>query len=244
MPDSLLCLNHVSYSPEGSERAIIDKVSFDIFANDFLIILGSNGSGKSTLFSLMRQLIRPSAGDILYQGIPVDQCSSKEYARDIMSLSQSPLDNLCISMTIEEHVRLYSMGLQSKLSSKNSILEYLETFNPKFPNYFKTPIRNFSGGEKQMLALALVLLREPKLLLLDEHTSALDPKTKHQLMEKTYRILKNRQVTCVMTTHELEQARHYGNRLLALRSGRVHREFSQEQKGLLSAHELLSTCYA
>ena len=146
-------------------------------------------------------------------------------------------------MTIQEHIKLYLMGMSSPFTSTQATLDYLATFNEKFPGYYHTPIQNLSGGEKQLLVLALVLLRKPKLLLLDEHTSALDPKTAKNIMDITNRLVQDNNITCIMTTHALEQATDYGNQLVALRNGKIHHHYDATEKKTLTPEILFSCCY-
>ncbi len=224
-------------------RSIIDDVSFSIQAGDFLVVLGANGSGKSTLFKLVHRAIKATAGDVLYKQRTIHSITMKNYMQDIAMLSQSPMDHLCGSMTIAEHVKLYLSKVKHDFHSVKATKEYLAGFNEKFSKKYESPIIFLSGGEKQALALALVLMRKPSLLLLDEHTSALDPKTSQQIMQLTAEAIDRFKVTCMMTTHELSQAVEYGNRLIAMKDGRIAHTYYQQEKQNLSAKTLLDVCY-
>lgn len=232
MLNSLLTLHDISYCV--GRKTIINNISLTINEHDFIILLGANGSGKSSLFKLINGSNKPNSGIM-------DFCSKLAY-KDIVSLSQKVEDHLCLSMTIYEHFRLYSAtkSLQDKTAIKNYLLE----FNVKLAHQLDEPIVNFSGGEKQLLALALCLLQEPKLLLLDEHTSALDPKTSRTVMDITQKIITRRKLACVMTTHQIDYALSYGNRLVALRDGAIHQLVESDKKSSLSTETLLSACYA
>lgn len=113
-------------------------------------------------------------------------------------------------------------------------------YNPNLASKLDATIDTLSGGEKQVLALALCLLQPPKLLLLDEHTSALDPKTSQQIMALTYAMVKKNNITCMMTTHDLDIAMKFGNRILVLRDGNVHKTFDENEKILITKEKLMA----
>lgn len=125
-----------------------------------------------------------------------------------------------------------------KKSSPPPNLDDLANYHPALPNKLDTPVKNLSGGERQCLALAMCLLHPPKLLLLDEHTSALDPKIGKEIMEKTYALVKG-QVTTIMATHRLDDALTYGNRLIVMKEGKIAHQFDSEAKRSLTKEDLL-----
>lgn len=228
---------------------ILNNLSLQVNNGDFLVLLGANGSGKSSLFKLITRHATPIKGSIELCGSKQQDYTSKAYSKRVVSIGQHPDLQLCLSMTIYEHMHLYTNTLRSSQHSKictttDSMLAYLQQFNTKFPKYLHQPVKFLSGGEKQMLVLALQLLHQPDILLLDEHTSALDPSTSRDIMQMTHKIVKQRGITCILTTHDLSIAMQYGNRLVALQGGAITQDFNATQKAGLTALDVLDLCYA
>lgn len=241
MPEPVLSLRSVYF------ENVIQDFNLDIMPRDFLVVLGHNGSGKSTLFNLISQTLLPCRGEVSFCGQSLSNMSHRHIMRKILVMRQDAAKHLCSSMTIHEHLKLYLMGLKNvdtnMLSSNKKAAEYLAMFNPKLPTYLHKTTANLSGGEKQMLVLALNLLLKPSLLLLDEHTSALDPKTSAQIMKLTYDVVKAHNVTCLMTTHDMHLAAQYGNRLISLRNGSIANAFDTHEKKDLSPEMIYRACY-
>jgi putative ABC transport system ATP-binding protein len=243
---NLLKLSNVYFSPHKS-LTITDDVSLEIDSGDFAVIIGGNGSGKSTLIKLINRVYQHTAGSISFCGKAIERYSKKQLAQRVVTLSQFVKDSLFINLTIEENARLLEMSYSSSKSSKKkfdqALSDYLKDFNVKLSRSLNTPLYLLSGGEQQILAFALYLRHQPKLLLLDEHTSALDPKTAARIMELTRDIISQRQVTCLMTTHSLDIALNYGNRLLAIKEGKLIFQADGEKKAALQKADLLDYCY-
>ena len=212
------------------QRTVLNNLSLSIDQGDFIVLVGKNGSGKSTFLKLCQEILHPTSGRIY---------RDNRYAHRVAACTQSPLDQLCPSMTIKEHVRLYYPSL-----SFEEVKAELASFHPNLSIHCDIPVGRFSGGEQQALVLALILFARPQLLLLDEHTSALDPAAVSVMMEMTARNIERYGVTCVMTTHDLDIALGYGNRLLALQDGRLMHDFNREDKALLTDQQLMALCYA
>lgn len=240
MPN-ILTLHDINY------MHIIKRISFSLREKDFAVLLGHNGSGKSTLFNLLSNCITANSGQLLFQNKCVKSFKKDVLARQIVVMRQDPMRHLSASLTIYEHLQLYTMGLdiqQRKLiKDLASAKQYLHQFSAKLPDYIDSKVINLSGGEKQMLVLALNLLRQPKLLLLDEHTAALDPQTSQKIMQLTHQLIQQYGVTCIMTTHDVSLAMAYGNRLLALQEGRLLQDIPTELKRSLSRQQLMDLCY-
>ena len=164
-------------------------------------------------------------------------------------MTQNVNDSLFTDMSILENMILLEMRSKSFFDFKGhkaralDIKKYLMGFNQKLAENLSVSVGNLSGGEKQILVLAMGLRYSPKLILLDEHTSALDPKTSELIMEKTYQAIFERGITCVMTTHNLDYALRFGNRLLAIREGKIIHDYDHRQKQSLTRAELLKNCY-
>lgn len=244
---NLLKLNKVSFSPHKS-LVITDEVSLEINRGDFAIIIGGNGSGKSTLIKLINRHYQHTDGSISFCDKAIESYSKKQLAQQIVTLSQFVKDSLFVNLTIEENARLLEMSYPHSQSAvgqvfSQSLSDYLKDFNVKLSQSLTTPVHLLSGGEQQILAFALYLRHQPKLLLLDEHTSALDPKTAEKIMATTDEIIMQRQVTCLMTTHSLDFALNYGNRLLAIKDGGIIFQAEQTEKKSLQKSDLLQYCY-
>jgi putative ABC transport system ATP-binding protein len=247
--NNLIQFSHVDFTlPNGTN--IVNEISFEIKPLDFLILLGSNGSGKSSLIKLMNREYTPSGGEILLEGSPIQKISHQKLSSQVITLTQFVRDSLFLDLTVEENALLIeesycqlSEQIFSKASFKKSLSHYLKPFNEKLSHSLYTPLSRLSGGEQQILAFALYLKHPPKLLLLDEHTSALDPKTGKMIMEFTHKIIQEKHLTCVMTTHNLDYALEYGNRLLAINHGKIVYDGNFEDKKAMTREKLLEKCY-
>ncbi|MES2613923.1 MAG: ATP-binding cassette domain-containing protein [Bdellovibrionota bacterium] len=235
MKESLLKILNASFQVPSIEKPILSKMEYEIFAGDFVIILGSNGSGKSTLLKLIDKRIKASSGKILLDGKDIYEYSKKQYSQKVKILTQDCHDSLFTSLTLYENYLLAnSKKVPSHKKEREFLKDYLQQFNPKFSLKLDQVVNEFSGGEKQTLALALTILNPPLLLLLDEHTSALDPKTAELNMQLTKDMITRNGITCLLTTHNLNIAEHYGNRILALHHGEVLASIEQQEKHTLT----------
>lgn len=239
----LLSLKNVSITLPSIEKPIINKLSLEIFLGDFLIILGSNGSGKSSLIKLINGSKQLSQGEIYLQGKNYQSLSFKQISSQVATLTQDLNFSTFKSLTILENCLLAIKKTYSKDYNKNAILTHLQYFHPKFPQKLHDPVASLSGGERQTLALAMCLLFSPTLLLLDEHTSALDPIMTEEIMKLTLKFVKKKKITTLMTTHNLNHAQNYGNRLIAIQNGIKIFETSKNEKEQLSQKDLLHICY-
>ena len=239
---NLLKLNNISFTPHKNGATITDSVSLEIDKGDFMIIIGGNGSGKSTLLKLINRSYHHTDGEMEFSGQPISHYANKVLAQKIVTLSQFVRDSLFVKLTVQENADLLAMTYPIK-RSKGKLCDYLADFNPKFTQLLKSPMYLLSGGEQQTLALALYLRHHPELLLLDEHTSALDPKTATKMLKFTADIINKWGVTCLMTTHHLDAAIDYGNRLIAIKNGKVIVDADTTEKTSLQKQDLLAYCY-
>lgn len=230
MKNLILSLDNISLNLPGVEKPILSNINYKITEGDFIVILGSNGSGKSSLLKCIDQRYQPTSGKISF-------IKSK---MKITTLGQNCHESLFPTLTILENYYLFSSG---KKTDKEFFINYLNEFNPNLSIKLDQLVQTLSGGEKQALALALSVLYPPDILLLDEHTSALDPKSAQTLMEITHRAIQQHNITCMLTTHDLDIASQYGNRILALRNGRMFQVIEHEDKKVLDQNKLLAACY-
>ena len=245
--DSLLVLQDVNLSFVNVERAILQNINYQLFRQDFVIVLGSNGSGKSSLIKVIKQQYPLSSGNLIFQGNLISQFDGN-MQQEIILLSQIMQESLFFELTVLENCILWDMQTKKLASEKSSrskkfFQQYLLDFNQKLADKIDTQTKKLSGGEKQALILGLCLLRKPKLLLLDEHTSALDPKTAEKIIMLTARLINQHKLTCMMTTHNLEHAIKYGNKLISLKDGCINYQVAGKEKQSLSTMALLQHCY-
>ncbi|MGD9107845.1 MAG: ATP-binding cassette domain-containing protein [Gammaproteobacteria bacterium] len=239
----MLKIENISFTVPNCEKNIVNDVTFAVNQGDFIILLGSNGSGKSSLLNLINRTYCPTSGSIEFFGDCLHQYSHKTLTKKIITLTQNTNDNLFMDMTIAENATLSELRNKNKIQYKSDFQEYLAQFHVGLAERFDTPVNKLSGGERQILILALALRHQPDLILLDEHTSALDPKTAAMTMEKTYQEITKRGITCIMATHNLDFALQYGNRLLAINSGKIVHRVSAQDKPNLTKQDLLVDCY-
>lgn len=245
----LLEINNISLELSGLEKPILSNLNYQINANDFIIILGSNGSGKSSLLKLLDKRYQATRGSITLNQQVLDKIPAHEFSRKVITLTQNSHESLFGSLTVLENYLIFKQRHQPKLFSFSNKKDreffsiYIQDFNPNLPNKLDQLVDKLSGGEKQALALALSVLYPPEILLLDEHTSALDPKSAERLMALTQRVVSDNKITCILTTHDLDIAMQYGNRILALRQGQIHQTIDYDKKKILNQMELLNACY-
>ncbi len=245
-----LCLiRNVGLKFPGADRPILDDINYSINPGDRIILLGSNGSGKSSLLKLLNRTYHPTTGEILLKGKNLDAIPMRRLSQQVVTVTQDLRDSLFYNLTVFENCLLWATRFQKisfKISSreeKKFYADYLVAFHGQLPKKLDVSVAALSGGERQSLVLALCLQHPPQLLLLDEHTSALDPKIATSLIRYTERLLQEKSITCVLTTHNLEIALKYGNRLLALAEGRIRLQADGAEKTQLSPEEVLERCY-
>lgn len=239
----MLKLESVSLLFENAHRAILKDVNLRILPGDFVVLVGGNGSGKSSLLKLMNGLYKPTSGKILLQGQSILNEDLESIAQKICTLTQDLTLSTFSSLTVLENCELASLRYKQKLAETDQLKTFLDQFHTELRNHLETPVQKLSGGQRQALALAMALLHPPKLLLLDEHTSALDPQAARQIMKMTADMVSQHNITAIMITHDVEDALYFGNRLLALKEGKIIFEAAKEDKAALTKQDLLRLCY-
>lgn len=231
MNNLILNVDNISLNLPGVGHPILENVTYQINEGDFVILLGSNGSGKSSLLKVIDGRYKKSSGKITLH----HQAGKK----GVTTVTQSSADALFMPLTVYENFLLIADGK----GTREQCQTYLQTFNPKLASKLDDLASRLSGGERQALVLALATYQPCDLLLLDEHTAALDPVTSERLMKLTANIITEKKLTCVMTTHDLDDALKFGNRILSLRHGRVHATIDEHEKNSMTVEKLLSACY-
>lgn len=239
---------HVTFHPNTvHERVALDGVSYEINQGDFVTILGTNGAGKSTLLNVIAGTVELDSGKIMLDDENITWMREYKRARSIGRLFQDPLKGTAPNMTILENLGLaYSRGKRSTLSRaiKKSDIPYFKEQLAKLhlglEDRMDTKVGLLSGGQRQALTLLMATLVTPKLLLLDEHTAALDPKTASTIMQVTDELVKEHDIPTIMITHNIRQALEYGNKLLVMNEGKIVKELNTEEKKHTTVEELLS----
>lgn len=250
--ENMLIMKNVSktFNPGTvNEKCALDEVSLTLKSGDFATIVGSNGAGKSTLFNAITGAFFIDRGLIMLDG--EDITYRKEYVRSkvIGHLFQDPLKGTAPHMTIEENMALAYLRASTsknayfsriKAADKKKFREHLALLDMGLEDRMKNPVGLLSGGQRQALTLLMATMVTPKILLLDEHTAALDPATAEKVLNLTKQIVAERQITCLMVTHNMHQALELGNRTLMMDGGRIVLDVSGDVRKDMTVDDLLS----
>jgi len=226
------------------EKAAINNVDIKLEKGDFVTVIGSNGAGKSTLLNLVAGTYLPDSGRIYIDGMEVTQLQEHKRAAHLGRVFQNPLMGTAASMTIEENLGMADLRGKSRTlrwgvtsSRRKHYVDILQQMNLGLENRLRQSVKLLSGGQRQSLTLLMATLSLPKLLLMDEHTAALDPKTAMRVMQLTTEIIDQHRLTAIMVTHNMDQAIKYGNRLIMLHEGRIQLDISGEDKRAFTVEE-------
>ncbi|MBO6127368.1 MAG: ATP-binding cassette domain-containing protein [Pseudobutyrivibrio sp.] len=231
-----------------NEKTALTHLSLELKDGDFATIVGSNGAGKSTMFNAIAGTFIVDEGNIYLDGEDITFKKEFRRSRVIGHLFQDPLKGTAPNMTIEENMALAylrasraSSKLFSRISvkDKSRFREQLSLLGMGLEDRMKQPVGLLSGGQRQALTLLMATFVTPKLLLLDEHTAALDPATAEKVLDLTKKIVSERGITCLMVTHNMHQALDVGNRTLMMNAGRIVFDTSGEERDKLTVSDLL-----
>lgn len=230
----------------SEEKEILKNISLNVKKGDFITLLGTNGAGKSTLLNVINGSLSPRIGSLKIAGNDVTKLSVVKRARFISQVFQDPKAGTAPRMTVAENLLLAKRRGQKrrlKLRGLNNALPEFSELTQKLPNGLSERLHTFtgdlSGGQRQTLSFLMATMGNPEILLLDEHTAALDPKTSQQLMELTQNTIEEKQLTCIMITHHLKDALKYGNRMIILNDGKIVLDKSGKEKDDLTEDEIL-----
>ena len=242
----MLTLNNITVIFNEStslEKKVLSSLSLEVEDGDFICILGSNGAGKSTLFNSIIGAV-PYYGDIILNEENLSKVKKNKRMKSIGIVYQDPLKGTAPHLSVYENILLATKektflkrGFIKSLKEK--IIKDLKTFDLGLENNLNTACEHLSGGMRQALSLYMATYSNPKLLLLDEHTAALDPKTQDIIMNITSSLISERKITTLMITHNLKTALTYGNRLIILNNGKVAFDVKGEEKKKLTPEDLL-----
>ena len=236
--------------PGGSWRQLFRNFDFWSPSGQFTVVIGSNGSGKSTFLNLLAGTLRCSTGSILLNDQPLQKLSDHRRARRIGRVMQNPLEGTCPGLTIAENLRLAEgrrrsamgwrglTGVHPSRGDRCRYRELLEQLGLPLADRIDTLVGQLSGGQRQTISLVMATLGNPQMLLLDEHTAALDPKAEATVMALTDRLVRQLGTTTLMVTHSLDQALRFGDRLVMLHEGRLLGDWSAQQRQHLTPDDL------
>lgn len=248
----MLRIEHISktFNPGTvNEKTALSDLSLHLKPGDFASIIGSNGAGKSTLLGAIAGSFIVDSGSIALDGRDITFTPDHRRSVVIGRLFQDPLRGTAPSMTIEENLALaYLRSTKERTSpfsrigkkDKEFFAEKLKLLGMGLEDRMRQPVGLLSGGQRQALTLLMATLVTPKLLLLDEHTAALDPKTAAKVLQATERIVQKDRLTTLMITHNMKDAIVHGNRLIMMYEGRVALDISGEDKKRLTVEDLLA----
>ena len=221
-------------------------MSLHVRKGDFVTVIGSNGAGKTTFLNLISGTFRPDEGDIFIDGSKVTHLPEHRRAKYLGRIFQDPLMGTAASMTIEENLAMADLrgkhrGLRWGVtkSLREHYRHILSVLELGLETRLKDTVSLLSGGQRQSLTLLMVTLSLPKLLLLDEHTAALDPKTAQRVIGLTKKIVEKNNLTTIMITHNMQQAIKYGNRMIMLHEGKIQFDIQGEEKAALTVEEVV-----
>mgnify|MGYP000142161182 FL=1 len=224
-------------------KKALDDLSLDVRRGDFITIIGANGAGKSTLFGAIAGSFITDSGELVLDGEDMTLLPEYRRARKIGRLFQDPMRGSAPDMTIEENLALAAGrgGWLSPVSraDRRFFRERVAMLEMGLEDRMNQPVGLLSGGQRQALTLMMATLNTPKLLLLDEHTAALDPATAEKVLGLTKRIVAENGLTCLMVTHNMQSALELGNRTVMMNAGKIVMDVSGEERARLGVPDLL-----
>ena len=230
-----------------NEKAALNHLSLTLEEGDFVTVIGGNGAGKSTMLNAISGVWPVDAGTIRIDGVDVTELSEHRRAVYLGRVFQDPMVGTAGNMTIEENLALAARRGEKrtlrwgiKKSEREQFKELLRPLGLGLEDRLTAKVGLLSGGQRQALTLLMASLKKPKVLLLDEHTAALDPKTAAKVLELSDQIVEDHKLTTLMVTHNMKDAIAHGNRLIMLDAGRVILDIRGEDKKKLTVPELLA----
>jgi putative ABC transport system ATP-binding protein len=250
LADYLLTLNGITaiFNPgTQDEKRALDDLSLEVAESDFITIIGSNGAGKTTLLNVISGTVESDEGQVIVDGQDVTKWPDFQMAQFISRVFQSPTMGTAGDMTIEENLCMAELrgkrrGLKWGVTKgrRSRYKEILKILDLGLEDRLKQTVGLLSGGQRQSLTLLMTTLALPKVLLLDEHTAALDPRTASMVMDLTDNMVRDNRLTTLMVTHNMTQALKYGNRMVMLHQGKIQLDIQGEEKKKMTVAEIVA----
>lgn len=229
-----------------NEKIALTNINLHLKPGDFVTVIGSNGAGKSTLLNIVAGTMKPDAGVVEIADEPINRLPEFKRSRWIGRVFQDPMAGTAPNMTIEENLAMaYRRGQSRALrfgvtkKKREMFREQLQRIGIGLEDRLRAKVGLLSGGERQALSLLMATFTNPQILLLDEHTAALDPSRAELITSLTEQIVKDQQLTTLMVTHNMEQAIRLGNRLIMMDKGKIILDIGPERKASLTVEQLL-----
>lgn len=245
----MITLNHLSKTfnaGTANEVLALQDLSLTIEDGEFMVLVGANGSGKSTLLNVLAGNLRPDRGEILVGGKDISRMKDFERSRSIARIFQNPQMGTASELSILENFRLASLRTQAKglrigtdATFRKTVMDKIAPLNLGLETKLDQAMGTLSGGQRQALTLLMATMDETKILLLDEPTAALDPRSSGVLMELAERIIREMKLTAILVTHQLRDVTRFGNRVVQLDQGRILRDLSGKSKKDLQWKDVL-----
>ena len=230
-----------------NEKKALNGINLHLAKGDFVTVIGGNGAGKSTMLNMIAGVYPVDCGSIVIDGVDITHLPEYKRAKYLGRVFQDPMTGTAADMQIEENLALAARRgkrrtLRAGITSKEraEYKELLKILGLGLENRLTAKVGLLSGGQRQALTLLMATLKKPKLLLLDEHTAALDPKTAKKVLEITDEIVSKDNLTTLMITHNMHDAIEYGNRLIMMHEGNVIIDVEGEEKKKLTVEDLLA----
>ncbi len=238
---------HKTFNPNTiNEKKALNGIDLHLKEGDFVTVIGGNGAGKSTLLNMIAGVYPVDDGAIIIDGVDVTKLPEHKRAKYIGRVFQDPMTGTAADMQIIENLAIASRrgrrnGLKSGVAkhAKSEYTEMLKDLDLGLETRLTSKVGLLSGGQRQALTLLMATLKKPKILLLDEHTAALDPKTAKKVLDITQKIVAKNKLTTIMITHNMKDAIAIGNRLIMMNDGKIIYDVSGEEKKNLTTADLL-----
>ena len=219
------------------EKRLFNDFSFEIDKGEFVSIIGSNGSGKTTMLNIISGDVMPDSGNVYLSGKDITKTANYKRAQNMARVFQNPANGTCPTMTIFQNLsiadnkgKMYNLTKGLNTARKDFYRSLLETLGMGLEDRLETLAGALSGGQRQALALLMATISGPDVLLLDEHTAALDPKSADIVMKLTEKVVTEKNITTIMITHNLRYAAEYGTRTVMMHDGKAILDISGEEK--------------
>ncbi len=243
----MLKLNHISKTFNAgtvNEKKALSDISLHLKKGEFVTVIGSNGAGKSTLLNAISGSFGIDSGSIELDGKDITHTKDFVRAASIGRLFQNPMQGTAPAMSIEDNLFLASgrSGWLGRISERDrkDFREMLAVLGMGLEDRMKSPVGLLSGGQRQALSLLMATYHTPKLLLLDEHTAALDPAAAEKILELTEKIVSENRITCLMITHDMDSALHLGSRTIMMNGGKIIHDLSGAEREKATTGTLIS----